>query len=183
MRHIHFESDSGSNHSMGESPSSFLSDPSREIDRSLLRPTASRISTSILEEESGIEFIEEVKRADREHSISPQDSVAIPPAQRTCEPDSASDKLTPSSTISPPFTPTSENPLTAASYPDPDSQTREIVDCFQTQDLVSKKLPDLSAKDDQLDSSVMIVTPQLALTIDQPLQRSSLVKKKCKKVS
>lgn len=164
MRHIHFESDSGSNHSIGESPSSFLSDPSREIDRSLLRPTA--ISGSILEEESGIEFIEEVKRSDRESSTSPQSSCTIPPAQKLCEPDSVSDKLTPSSTLSPPFTPASKDSQNAASYPDPDSQTHEIVDCFQTQDLVSKPLPEFTSSDDQLDSSVMIVTPQLALDIE-----------------
>lgn len=175
MRHIHFESDSGSNHSTDESPSSFLSDPSREIDRSLLRPTASRISASILEEESGIEFIEEVKRSDREESASPPSSAAIPSAQKACEADSASEKLTPLSAKSPRLTPASKNSPTATSCPDPDSQALEIIDCFPTQDLVYKALPDYSSPHDQLDSSVMIVTPQLALTVDQPSQASASV--------
>ena len=68
MRQIHFENDS-SNHSTGESPSSFLSEPGRAVDSSIPKPTVNR-PKEFSEEAEGIEILKVVEP-------KPKDSLSI----------------------------------------------------------------------------------------------------------
>ncbi|KZS19883.1 Uncharacterized protein APZ42_013658 [Daphnia magna] len=139
MRQIQFESDSGSNHSaVIESPSSFLSEPNRGFDNSIQKPTVSRPSEPPEDADDGIEFVAEVRRKVREEPSSPQSSVAIPAAQPRREADSASQHLTPRLTQSPLSVPYSQDLLSTSPFRDPDSQSHRFVECFQTQDLISR---------------------------------------------
>lgn len=174
MRQIHFESDSGSNQSVVmESPSSFLSEPNRGFDNSIQKPTVSRPAEPSEEADDGIEFVEEVKRRVRQDSNSPQSSVAISAAQpRRDEADSASQGLTPRLNRSPSL-PYSQELLSTSPFRDPDSQSHRFVECFQTQDILTRTEPSMDEADqDSADRSLIAdpsseaVTSKLELSVE-----------------
>lgn len=174
MRQIQFESDNGSNQSVIESPSSFLSEPSHGVDDSIQKPTVNRLTELSEEAEDGIEFVEEVRRKVRGDSNSPQSSVAIPAAQPRREADSASQDLTPrlTQTESVPF---SQDLLSTSPFRDPDSQSHRFVECFQTQDLVARTEPLFDDTQPQIDMSSDVVSNKLELSVELCPESSQLV--------
>lgn len=177
MRQIQFESDSGSNQSVViESPSSFLSEPNRGFDTSIQKPTVSRPAEPPEDADAGIEFVGEVRHKVREEPISPQSSMAIPAAQPRREADSASQHLIPRLTQSPSSIPYSQDLLSTSPFRDPDSQSHRFVECFQTQDLISRtdRSPDETAEH-PADISNDNVNSKLELSADLSLKESPSV--------
>jgi hypothetical protein len=179
MRQIHFESDSGSNHSVVvESPSSFLSEPNRGLDNSIQKPTVSRPAEPSEDADDGIEFVEEIRRNVREDPGSPESSVAIPAAQPRREADSASQDLTPRLTQSPSSIPFSQDLLSTSPFRDPDSQSHRFVECFQTQDLVTRTNHSLdeTTENPEAELSTEIISSKLELSAEFCSQQSPLVR-------
>lgn len=149
MRQIHFENDS-SNHSTGESPSSFLSEPGRAVDSSIPKPTVNR-PKEFSEEAEGIEILKVVEPKPKDSLSIESSSANIFP--ETCEADSASQNLTPKLTVSQPQCLQSNEiwsqSLRTSPVRVPDSQSHNLVECFDTQDL----LPKTVETDDSIDSS------------------------------
>ena len=172
MRQIQFESDSGSNQSVVESPSSFLSEPNRGLDNSIQKPQpVNRPVEPSDEADDGIEFVEEIQRKVRDTSCSPQSSMTIPAAQPRREADSASRM-----TQSPSSIPYSQDLLSTSPFRDPDSQSHRFIECFQTQDLVARNEPSLDESvEDQGDSSSEIVSSKLELSAEPCPEKSPSV--------
>ena len=167
MRQIRFESDSGSNQSVIESPSSFVSEPGRSFDDSIQKPTVSRPTNLSEVADDGIEFIEEINNKICQDSSSPPNSIAIPAGQPPREVDLASQDLTPRLNPSPPSIPYSQDLLSTSPFRDPDSQSHRFVECFQTQDLVTRA--DIIADetiDHQADMTQEITSPKLELSVE-----------------
>lgn len=178
MRQIHFESDSGSNQSVVESPSSFVSEPNRGFDNSIQKPTVTRPAEATEEADDGIEFVEEIKRKVRESSCSPESSMStIPAAQPRREADSASQNLTPRLTQSPSTIPYSQDLLSTSPFRDPDSQSHRYIECFQTQDLVPRTEHSLdNTAEQQGDTSSDIISSKLELSVELCPGQSPLVR-------
>lgn len=167
MRQIRFESDSGSNQSVIESPSSFLSEPSGGFDQSIQKPTVNRPADLSEDADDGIEFVGEINKKTQEESNTPPNSIAIPAAQPPREADPASQDLTPRLNQSPPSIPYSQDLLSTSPFRDPDSQSHRFVECFQTQDLVSRSETNADETTDrQADMSQEIISSKLELSVE-----------------
>jgi len=151
VRQIHFENDS-SNHSTGESPSSFLSEPGRAVDSSIPKPTVNR-PVEFSEEAEGIEILDVVQDKHKVEGV-PVDNSSGSILPESCEADSASLNFNPKLTVSQPQCSQSDevcsqNLLRTSPICDPDSQSHNLVECFDTQDL----LPRTVQSDDSFCSS------------------------------
>lgn len=137
MRQIHFENDN-SNHSEGESPSSFLSEPSRAVDSSIPKPTVNR-PVEFSEDDDGILVVKVVER--KQAVISPIESSLKNSFPESSPADSTSPSLTPRLTLSQSSNSASQVKdvslnISSSSSRNSDSQKHELIECFQTQDLV-----------------------------------------------
>jgi len=151
MRQIHFENDN-SNHSTRESPSSFLSEPGRAVDSSIPKPTVNRL-VEFSEEAEGIEILN-LAEAKQTVNGTPVRSSLGNIFPQSCEADSASQSLTPKLTVSQPECLQSDeicsqNLTRTSPSRNPDSQSYNLVECFNTQDL----LPRTTEIDDSMNSS------------------------------